>query len=72
MSKKRVAIVGGAGFMGHNLALYLQSQNYEVTIIDSLSVNNLLNVINVNHNDTDKNLLDNLILNQRLNLIKKK
>ena len=71
MRKKRVAIVGGAGFMGHNLALYLQSQNYEVTIIDSLSVNNLLNVINVNYDDTDKNLLDNLILNQRLNLIKK-
>ncbi len=39
---KRIALIGGAGFIGHNLALYLKEQGAEVTIIDGLSVNNLL------------------------------
>lgn len=39
---KKVALVGGAGFIGHNLALKLKSLGAEVTIIDGLNVNNLL------------------------------
>jgi len=38
---KRVAIVGGAGFIGHNLALYLQRIGAEPHVIDGLQVNNL-------------------------------
>ncbi|WP_085906785.1 NAD-dependent epimerase/dehydratase family protein [Kiloniella majae] len=38
---KRVAIVGGAGFIGHNLALKLKELGAEPHIIDSLQVNNL-------------------------------
>ena len=38
---RRVALIGGAGFIGHNLALNLQSHGAEVHIIDSLQVNNL-------------------------------
>ena len=39
--KKKIALIGGCGFIGHNLALKLKSLNYDVSIVDSLSINNL-------------------------------
>lgn len=39
---RRITLVGGAGFIGHNLALRLKELGAEVSIIDSLQVNNLL------------------------------
>ncbi len=42
LAGKRVALIGGAGFIGHNLALALQDKGAEVHIVDSLQVNNLL------------------------------
>ena len=39
---KRIALIGGAGFIGHHLALYLKEQGADVFVIDGLSVNNLL------------------------------
>lgn len=39
---RRIAIVGGAGFIGHNLALSLARRSAVVTVVDSLQVNNLL------------------------------
>ena len=38
---KRVAIIGGAGFIGHNLALKLAQLGAEPHVIDGLQVNNL-------------------------------
>jgi nucleoside-diphosphate-sugar epimerase len=38
---KTVALVGGAGFIGHNLALQLRALGAETHVIDSLQVNNL-------------------------------
>lgn len=38
---KRVAIMGGAGFIGHNLALKLKELGAEPHVIDGLQVNNL-------------------------------
>ena len=38
---KNIALVGGAGFIGHNLALELKSRGANVHVIDSLLVNNL-------------------------------
>lgn len=38
---KRVAIIGGAGFIGHNLALELQKHGAVPHVIDGLQVNNL-------------------------------
>ena len=37
---KRVAIIGGAGFIGHNLALKLNELGAEPHVIDVLQVNN--------------------------------
>jgi len=39
---KKICIVGGAGFIGHNMALYLKQRGAEITVIDGLNVNNLL------------------------------
>lgn len=41
LAGKRVALVGGAGFIGHHLALKLKSLGAEPHIMDSLQVNNL-------------------------------
>lgn len=37
MSKKKILITGGAGFIGSNLALYLLKKGYQVTVLDNLS-----------------------------------
>ena len=42
LKDKRIAIIGGAGFIGHHLALELKQRGAEVEVIDSLQVNNLL------------------------------
>lgn len=39
---RKIVIIGGAGFIGHNLALVLAKQGANVEVIDSLQVNNLL------------------------------
>ncbi len=38
---KHIALIGGAGFIGHNLALELRRQGAEPHVIDGLQVNNL-------------------------------
>jgi len=38
----RIALIGGAGFIGHNLALRLKKAGADVSVIDGLSVNNFL------------------------------
>jgi len=39
---KRIALIGGAGFIGHHLALALARAGAEPHVVDSLQVNNLL------------------------------
>ena len=41
LKSKRIAIVGGAGFIGHNLALQLKDLGAEPHVIDGLQVNNI-------------------------------
>lgn len=42
LENKRVMLIGGAGFIGHNLALHLKSLGADVSIVDSLGVNNVM------------------------------
>ncbi len=43
----RVLVTGGAGFIGHNLALYLADRGYDVVVYDSLERASNLGVIKV-------------------------
>jgi nucleoside-diphosphate-sugar epimerase len=67
---KRVAIVGGAGFIGHNLALKLKELGAEPYVIDGLQVNS----IGYYTSDYEKN--ENAeryisFINERLSLLRK-
>ena len=41
MKNKKILLVGGCGFIGHNLALNLKDQGHDVHLIDSFGVNKL-------------------------------
>jgi nucleoside-diphosphate-sugar epimerase len=66
---KRVAILGGAGFIGHNLGLELKSRGADVTIVDSLQVNNMLAVANDEYFRPHRDLYTRIIT-QRLELLR--
>jgi nucleoside-diphosphate-sugar epimerase len=67
---RRIALIGGAGFIGHNLALALAKQGAQVEIIDSLQVNNLLSIASSTENINNRDLYLRII-NQRLDLLRK-
>lgn len=66
---RRVAIVGGAGFIGHHLALALVERGAEVAVVDSLQVNNLLS-IQSNITDPERRDLYLRMINERLDLLR--
>ena len=68
--KKKILLVGGAGFIGHNLAVKLKKKNYDILIVDNLKVNNFDFVKREIKNKKKKNLY-NSFLRERLRLIKK-
>ena len=66
---KRVMLLGGAGFIGHNLALELRRRGADVAILDSLQVNNLLSLHDTTNAPAERDLYT-LMVNDRLNLLK--
>jgi len=67
---KKIVIIGGAGFIGHNLGIHLKKLGAEVVLIDSLAINNINSVIDNKDNLPNPDLaLD--FLYERLRLIKK-
>lgn len=66
--KKKILIVGGCGFIGHNLALQLKKEKFDVFVLDSLGVNNLKTV---NENEIINKKLYKSILLERIYLLKK-
>lgn len=69
LSGKRVALIGGAGFIGHNLALELVRRGAKVDIVDSLQVNNLLMLATSNLDPHTRELYTRMV-NQRLDLMR--
>lgn len=67
---KKIVIIGGAGFIGHNLALALVNEKFKVEIIDNLEINNL-GSLKKNINNLPYPKLSKKILNERLFLLKK-
>ncbi len=66
MSKKKILLVGGCGFIGHNLAIYLKKLGLEPIVVDSLSVNNILSFAD---NEIKNKKLYSDILNSRIELL---
>ena len=65
---KKITIFGGAGFIGHNLAISLKKKGYKCQLIDSLGVNNFKSK---KHNKNKNLRLFKKILLERFKLLKK-
>lgn len=70
LKDRRIALVGGAGFIGHNLALELKRHGAHVEIIDHLQVNNLLAYMS-SRVDVPNQELYLQMLNDRQNLLRR-
>ena len=70
IKNKKILIIGGAGFIGHNLALKLKKLGGKVFIFDSLKVNNLKN-LKKNEYNLPYPILARKIILERLKLLKK-
>src|ERR687896_334724 len=42
---ERVVLIGGAGFIGHHLALECRSKGAEVLVVDNMQINNIVKVV---------------------------
>lgn len=70
LKDRRIAIIGGAGFIGHNLAIQLKQYGANVSIIDSLQVNNLgAFAVEPEHNEMHRNELYLRIIRERLDML---
>ena len=65
---RRIVLIGGAGFIGHNLALALRQRGAHVEVIDSLQVNNLVWFAS-NNGDKQHRSLYLRMINQRLDML---
>ena len=66
--KKKITILGGAGFIGHNLSISLIKKGYNCQVIDSLEVNNYKSK---KHKKPSSLKLYNEVLLERFRLLKK-
>jgi len=71
LSRRRIALVGGAGFIGHHLALKLKDLGADVFVVDSLAINNYHYFKN-NVDAIPNSELYLSIIQQRLDLLKEK
>jgi len=68
LKNKAIVLVGGAGFIGHNLAIRLKKLGAEVTILDSLMVNNYYHYLKLKHEKGVDVYIK--MIEQRLHLLK--
>jgi nucleoside-diphosphate-sugar epimerase len=66
---RTIAIIGGAGFIGHHLALELADRGADVHVVDSLQVNNMLSVASAAEFAEDRDLYSRMI-DERLALLR--
>jgi nucleoside-diphosphate-sugar epimerase len=64
---KKIALIGGAGFIGHHLALEATKRGAEVHVIDGLQVNNLLSLMS---DGAEHRELYMRMVNERLDLMR--
>lgn len=69
LKNKKILIMGGAGFIGHNLALTLKEYGAIPSVIDGLQVNSLGYYTSHHESNPNSNLFISFI-NERLNLLR--
>lgn len=65
---KPIALIGGAGFIGHHLALELAQRGADVHVIDGLEVNHLVYYASLGPNEPNRELYLKILL-ERLSLL---
>lgn len=66
---RRIAILGGAGFIGHHLALECAARGAQVTVVDSLQINNMLAITTAERFRPHRDLYSRIIT-ERLDLLR--
>lgn len=66
---RKIVIVGGAGFIGHHLAVDLAEHGAHVEVVDSLQVNNMLS-LDATHSDHQHRDLYERMLNERHDMLR--
>lgn len=69
LQNKKVCLIGGAGFIGHNMALHLKEHGADVSIIDGLNVNNLLYLHSTNQKVANREMYIDFV-NERFALLR--
>lgn len=70
LTGQRVMLVGGAGFIGHNLALELRRHGIETLVADNLMINSLVDNAFFDSGNSIKRRLNLHFLNQRFELMR--
>ena len=68
MLNKKILLIGGCGFIGHNLAIHLKKMGADPVIVDSLAINNILSFVD---DEVQNKKLYSSILNNRIELLNK-
>lgn len=69
MKNKKIVLIGGAGFIGHNLALELKSHGAQVSVVDGLQVNNLLALYCSTYSNIERDLYISMVT-ERMDLLR--
>jgi len=68
LAGRRIALIGGAGFIGHNMAIAMKELGAHVEVVDGLEVNNLVHYAALPTSDPYRNLYLKILL-ERLDLL---
>jgi nucleoside-diphosphate-sugar epimerase len=62
---ERIMLVGGAGFIGHHLALECRNKGAEVLVVDNMQINNIVAIVSDQKlDDTRRKLYTNFLLDR--------
>ena len=67
---RKILLIGGCGFIGHNLAIFQKKKKFNVSIVDHLKINNI-KTLKQDLSDNSKINLYKKIINERIYLLKK-
>jgi nucleoside-diphosphate-sugar epimerase len=59
---RRIALIGGAGFIGHNMALAMKARGAHVEVVDGLEVNHLVHYAALSPDEPNRDLYIGILL----------